>query len=467
MDLVQEQKLLERDCIQRGAQRYFETLEASRKRSRDLDGSVVSGLIRDPLHELDKSVRKLQATARVRLLEAQTTGQRLGGWEMPVLTLDSKALAFITFKTVMVAGRDEHRVQRAASTVGRMLNYEVQWNDLRDGERAAAKERDYEPPNRIELLKRTVTEINPRSLRVWLKKLDDIVTTPWSKKIHFVVGSALVAAMLEACPEVVEKHHVFIERMGKRLDRTTIKLHPKFVAELTTNHEREAINSPWLLPMLCLPREWHHSGIRFEGGYYAFAPMEGSHGAPGNLIKEFRYKHTQGDLQNVSPEILQALNRVQSTRWKINTSVLARALTAVEHNVGALPYDAPMDMPENVSAETWAKMTKAERSTIKAKREAVHTHNNRNEAKSLSARRVLNVSQEFAEREAIYFPHSIDWRRPTTSPRACSRSPRASSLVRLVCNGWPFTWRTPSAWIRSTDRDKPTGSMRTKRKSST
>jgi DNA-directed RNA polymerase len=291
-----------------------------------------------------------------------------------------------------------------------MLNYEVQWDDLREGERTAAKDRGYEPPNRIQQLKRTVKEINPRSLRLWLKKLDDITTAGWSKRTHFVVGSALLSAMLEACPGVVEKHHVILSRMGKRIDRTVLKLHPEFVTTLAEGHDKEAINSPWLLPMLCEPRSWVRKSARFEGGYYEFAPIEGSHNSPGSLIKEFRYKHTQATEHNVSPELLEALNRVQSTRWKINTAVLARALTAVEHSIGALPYEAPVDMPENVSAEAWAKMSRAERGAIKARREAVHTHNNRNEAKSLSARRVLNVAQEFADREAIYFPHSIDWR---------------------------------------------------------
>jgi DNA-directed RNA polymerase len=411
MDLVQEQRLLERDCIDRGARRYFEALEAATKRDREFEGSPTSNIIRDPLHKLEESIRKLQKSARASLVRAQTTGQRLGGWEMEVLALDSKALAFITFKCVLVAGRDAHRVQRAGATVGRMVNYEVRWEQLREAEAKAAKAREYDPPNRIAMLKRQVTEINPRSLRPWLKKLDDVQTEEWTKRTHFVLGTALLNAMLEACPDIIEKKTVHLQRLGSRLDTTTISLCPEFRELIKGAHGREAVNCPWLLPMICPPRPWIFTDEgTVDGGYLAFTKLGNVAGNPGTLIKEFRYKHTQVDKSTVSPELLEALNRVQSTPWKINQVVLARASTAVEHRVGPVPFEPAMDMPRNVNAETWAKMSKTERGKIKSQREAVHTHNNRNEAKALTARRVLNVAEEFAGRDVLYFPHSIDWR---------------------------------------------------------
>ena len=410
MDLVHEQKLLERDCVDRGARRYFETLKAATKRDREFDGSPTSSVIRDPLHRLEKAIRKLQSTARERLVSAQTTGVRLGGWEMPVLAMGSRQLAFITFKCVLVAARDAHRIQRVGTTIGRMVNYEVRWEQLRKAEAIAAKERDYTPPNRVEMMKRSVSEINPKSVRMWLRKISNIETESWSKKVHFTVGGALLSALLEECPEIAIKKTVHLKRYSEHQSTTVVVLAPEFVGVVRSVHGKEAMNAPWLLPMVCPPRRWEFVEDRASGGYLDEKHMTDDAGDPQNLIKQYRYKHTQPTPAEVPQALLDALNKVQKTPWKINEGVLARALTAMDNQVGPLPFKPPMDMPTNVNAEQWSKMTKAERGKIKSQREAVHTHNNRNEAKSLSARRVLNVAEEFVKRDKIYFPHSIDWR---------------------------------------------------------
>jgi len=390
---MEEQIQLERDASLRGRERYFGVIQGNEDRGRGMENSVASSAIADAVHALLPEVRRLKSLARKKHIDAMTTGRRLSGWELPLLTLSSEVIAYVTVKRVVVSAKEERRLQQITSAVGRLLNLELKWQEAREEESKLSREE--ERPSRIAEMKRKVRQIDPKSVKKWLKKMDDLTLTEWPGTVHFTLGSALVAAFLEACPEVVTKRsYVTRNTRGARTTRVVLELTPEFTQRLMDGHADAAANSPWLLPMIAPPRDWQP---KVPGGYHLFEFP---------VVKRTRFNHTKS---TVPASVMEALNRVQATPWAINDAVYDIAYSAVRGSIGPLPVQPLMDMPEIADAETWAKMSRGERGKVKRKREEVHSHNNRQIAKGLAMHRVLNVAKEFRDR-TIWFPHNIDWR---------------------------------------------------------
>jgi DNA-directed RNA polymerase len=387
---------LERDAVNRGIDRYFKNQSEAVERNREFDNTVAHREMRSDLELLAKGLRTLRREARAKMLKATMVGTRIQGWEPCVEAMDSQSLAFICMKTLVTAGREEQRVQRVATTIGRMVNLELRWQAARRAETKAAKERGHQPPNRIEMMKRRVKIIDPKSVTKWLKRFDDLNTDVWSKKLQFQVGVVVLKVALEVLPHVVTKRTVYNGSGVTRRSRLLLELTPEFTEKLKVAHEAEALRQPWLLPMIERPKAWSFDDE--YAGYY-------SH--PMSIIKSGR---KSGSSAKASQRALDAVNRVQDTPWEINNPLLSIANIAVKSSTGPLPVLPLMDMPAASPSDVWAKMSRSERGEIKAKRELVHSHNNRQKAKALAMHRVLVVASEFSQYPQIWFPHNLDWR---------------------------------------------------------
>ena len=296
----------------------------------------------------------------------------------------------------MVSGGEEHSIQRTATIIGGVVSLELVWAQAREAEKEAAKARDHEPPNRIKMLKRTVREVNPKSVRKWLRRLDDLQTEPLDPRAKYQVGAALLHALLEACPDLVTRKTITKVVRGKPQGRVVLVHTPELADAIMEGHLNEALARPWLLPMVEPPKPWDPDSKR--GGYYAI---------PSELVKSSgQYTHRL----EPSDDTLYALNAVQATPWHVAENVLGVARVCAEQHVGPLPYAPLMDMPEAVSKEQWDAMTYEERGAHKAARERVHSHNARTESRRTAVQRTLEVAEEFKTEDRIYFPHSLDWR---------------------------------------------------------
>jgi len=206
----------------------------------------------------------------------------------------------------------------------------------------------------------------------------------------------LVKCMLDACPTLVMRHTFAEQKQGRYAERTVLKFTPEFHEAIANGHLDASLNRPWMLPMIYPPLAWDME--RKQGGYYAL---------PTRLVKEWgQYKHDY----KPSQAAIDAVNAVQATPWQVNAEALAVVSKCVRAGVGPIPYGVVREMPASVSSEVWDKMSQAERSNHKSERESIHSHNNRVEAKQLALIRVINVAEELADEDAIYFPHSLDWR---------------------------------------------------------
>ena len=177
---------------------------------------------------------------------------------------------------------------------------------------------------------------------------------------------------------------------------------------------------PLRLPMVCPPKPWTGP---YGGGY---------------LTKDMRLKlvktRNRNYLEDLDSEdidkVLQAVNAVQETPWRINKPVLdvVKQLWDDNSSVGKLPLREPIPMPakpEDIDTnEVARKQWRAEAATIHNKNAALL-------GKRAATSQKLWIAQEFRDEEYIYFPHQLDWR-CRLYPAATMINPQGDDLTKSL-----------------------------------
>lgn len=159
-----------------------------------------------------------------------------------------------------------------------------------------------------------------------------------------------------------------------------------------------SLRSPVYLPTVLPPRPWTSP---FTGGY---------HHTKMTLMK-VRNRAYLEELSHLDmPMVYAGLNALQSTPWKINRNVFNVMKTLWETTGGGiakLPLkdgkpipSKPLDIDTNVEAkEDW-----------KRRAAAIHKENFRDKSKRIAIGQKLWLAEKFMDEDAIYFPHTLDWR---------------------------------------------------------
>ena len=405
MTLHDEQRDLEASSVSRGVERYYKALEVAKANGRHLDQSPVNSILNDMVATVMPHMIVHQKLARAKLVEAQTSGSRLGGWEMAMAISDPVALTYITLRTVVSGvannkGRTKHNLAR---TVGRICNLELRWAELRDGERARAKEEG--TPNRLAYLKTSVKAINPRSVGKWLKRLEDCQTTEWTNETIMKVGSELLGLVEQHCASFIT-----VTRVTKQVKQRTqtlmeITLTDEIQEAISEGHGKSALDGPWMVPMVCPPQPWAWTDSEYVGGYLEI---------PTKIVK-----YNYGDDHSASlykdggiPEVtLTALNAIGSTPWCINEPVRQLAEWVITTGQRALsPVEPVRELPPKIDPAVWDAMDKAQQTEHKATMRRIYDINLKLANGRDEINRTLKVAEDFKDREAIYFPHNLDFR---------------------------------------------------------
>lgn len=168
---------------------------------------------------------------------------------------------------------------------------------------------------------------------------------------------------------------------------------------LERQHARCEVLEPIHLPMVVRPRRWR---TPFWGGYLTKRPgMRLVKQWTGPYHDELRWVEMDG--------VYSAVNGVQSVPWRINKPILdvMRAVWDGGGNLGGLPRREDLPLPprphnideDEVALKEW-----------KAAAAVIYQTNGQLLSKRLSVSQRLWVAAKFADEDAIYFPHELDFR---------------------------------------------------------
>lgn len=144
--------------------------------------------------------------------------------------------------------------------------------------------------------------------------------------------------------------------------------------------------------------------MTYSGGYLM-------HRLP--LLKTGTHRHTSAiDGDPVGPTMRRAVNLIQAVERRINTFVLDTMREAFVNGetIGEMPSANDVPLPKRATDGQWEKMTKEQRGAYKAKLADIHSTNASLLGKRESFLRKLQIADELRDRNAIWFPHNLDFR---------------------------------------------------------
>lgn len=177
-------------------------------------------------------------------------------------------------------------------------------------------------------------------------------------------------------------------------------------------------------PMIEKPISW--DGLR-GGGFH-------SPRFKYNLVKT----QADGDL-DVPQRTIEAVNRLQGTKWRVNKKVLEVMLAASENDLGwgdlPTPYNAkehltPIPHPD-VDNAFLTEEQKADRQTWRKQSAPHYAEQESRNSKVLALKRVLIESNRFKDYDAIYFSYFCDFR-GRIYPKASNLQPQGTDYVKSL-----------------------------------
>lgn len=252
------------------------------------------------------------------------------------------------------------------------------------------------------------------AVRKMLEREDSRTLIPPKEKLH--LGMVVIELVIEATG-LFELDTV--PRPGGR--GYILRANEAVQKWLVEQHSRSALLEPLLLPMVVRPRRWRNPRA---GGYLRRLFGKG-------LVKHFDRDYQQRLADFDLSLVYEAVNHIQETPWRINRRVLDVMREAWDGGgsfAGLPPRDnkplpgKPVDFEENEEARAeW-------------KRRAAQTHeaNAQLFSSRLTMQQRIWVADKFADEEAIWFPHSLDFRGRTYPLPAAGVHPQADDAGKAL-----------------------------------
>ena len=393
MDTVQHttslrdrQLALEEESLTLGIDRY----QKEHGRQDEADTGPGRRLINDSIPPLAEAIDTFVAEARNGKPGKKHTSVR---WAEK---FPSAELAYITVRHCLnaISNRDT-RVQAVAETIAATIEDSINYSRFREVSPGLYKHLQG-------VLKKSTSQRHSRNVmeaatrRVELEQFG----FPGNDGIHF--GMKMVELFIESTGFAVlfnDSSH------GRERERILLRGTQQVLDWLENAHDAAAHFSPIRMPMLVPPTPWVSSK---GGGYLTDA---------GGLVPLVRTRNKSylRELGNVDmPAVYQSINAIQSTAWKVNSSILTVMRDAWDAGGGiaGLPCRDLIELPglPSFDMDTYKVEQPEEFKAWKRKRADIYEENARSTSQRVSAAQKIALAARFAPEEAIYFPHSLDFR---------------------------------------------------------
>lgn len=220
--------------------------------------------------------------------------------------------------------------------------------------------------------------------------VDDL---PWSESDRVILGTVLAEI---ACRTTGLFQMQTIHNSRNRSKTILVGTEAGF-KWIEDGHAAMELLSPLYMPMLVTPTPWE--GVT-GGGYLTLGKREKLVKASSSVLKDI----AQVDM----PDVLGAVNALQSTPWRINKSVYEVMYETWQAGglLGGLPAreDEPLPAKPSNMEDPEAKH-EWKRSAAQA-----YDRNARLRSKRVGVAQKLALAKRFLEEEELYFVHTVDWR---------------------------------------------------------
>lgn len=268
-----------------------------------------------------------------------------------------------------------------------------------------------------------------RSLNATIKFADiDVADLVMPPNQRIVVGTKLIDTLIHCTglvEVVVSEQSSSTQRNGKRRrerkDQLILTATEETLNWISKRDDILESLTPVNLPMIVPPIQWEQG----QRGGYRYA-MRNKY----SLVRGQSAVHAEMIEEASMPLVYQALNAIQNTAWRINTNVLDVVQQLAHRGGGSVGI--PLIHEEEFPAKPYDIATNAD--ARKAWRKAVHEIRQKNLQRKvhvLEFTRVQLAAKKLQDEEAIFFPHSLDFR-GRIYPMSSFLSPQGNDLCKSL-----------------------------------
>ena len=429
---IQDQLDLERRMIDIGVTKFSSDIIKAEEKGRGYDTGyarrLMSNLIEPLSEEINKFInRKGPGNDRVARKLMQ-----------PVQT---KQLAYFILRGIFKYFTQEESIQCMCNEVGRYIEDEQKFKCFSD------LHGDYYNQI-IKDFKRKGTKNYRHVHRVLTKKANEknIHWIDWTDKQRMSVGLALLKVVLNST-DLVQKKTFRVGSKKRRKVKVVLMPTPIAIEWVKEYNKKASLLSPNTLPCIIEPDDWVDYN---QGGFYS--PQLRS---IFKLVKSRIKKHISYFTKKNLKPMMEAINILQKTPWKVNEQVLDVLRIVWDKNLGiGMPPSNPYVIPEAPFPKTLKpkNMSKEQLKTFTSwKHEAagLYTLETQRVSKCFQVLRVLQIANEFKQYTRFWFVYFCDFRGRIYSATT-SFSPQGPDFAKgvlLFARGKPLG-KTGERWLK-------------------
>lgn len=386
-DLINQQIELEEEMTIQGVQRFRAAIQKAKEDGREDSTTYGTALLNGLIGKVVEGIRSFMADR-----EKGKAGPKGPAYKhLKSFGDDLDVVAFIALRLTL-AGLTGKRttVPQVAGRIGRAVEDEFRYRDVRDQDRTFYKRLQEESA------KRHAMHIKRKVVNLYINRREMDLPDPWAESDVMHLGLLLV--------EIIIRHTGLAaqELDASSPNNRALLLVPteetkQFIKDRVASAE---VMRPLYEPMIVPPADWTGP---FSGGYLTRRVR------PLRLVKAFNRSYlTSLESQDLT-EVCAAVNAAQRTAWAINPFILTVLEMAWEkdHSIGGIPsmFDQPLP-PKPFDIETNEKSRKEWRSEA----HMVHMENLEMTSKRATFTTGLNIARRYSLFPAIFFPYQLDFR---------------------------------------------------------
>jgi len=302
--------------------------------------------------------------------------------------------------------------------------------------------------NFLPLMKRIAKDHEARALtrdrrrELWMrefkKKQIEWVCDGWDQTNRIKLGLTLLELLMSVTDVLV--YQIDTVR-GKKIAH--LDINPARREEIEDKMMKAASFCTLFYPTVIPPKPWKNGSL-IGGGYYT------DNVQPYRLIKGASIKFIS-ELENrdMTP-ILDAVNAIQETPWKVNTEMVEALEYVFQHEipVKGIPLANPEPFPPK--PHYWNEPGYEEESNeYKYQCFMIRERNRRAVSKRLSVIRAITLAKKYSQFPAIYFPHDLD-SRGRAYPRPSFLNPQGTDYSKAMiefAEGKPIETEEHAAYL--------------------
>lgn len=393
MPTIHDQLAWEERMIAHGVQRYRVQQQKAVEGGRAHETSAGSTLLRSYVLQISDHMK-------LYLEGKHPGGRRRNKYAKLLATLDTDKTAMMALKAIIATLYHPVAMQTVLINIGRAVEDELRFSKF-----ATEYKEYYEEVVRSWERKNTSNYRHKHRVLVFKSNEMGMHWEPWTKEVHFGVGSLVVSLLLEVC-DLVEVQHI----AKKRGRQETVLAPTAECTEWLLKHDAAAqIGNPDKMPCVVPPADWVSIT---EGGYYS----------PQLRARCPLIKTKRGRLRELSdtemPQVLSAINAMQNTGWQVNRRVLEVMREVWSRNLGigmprSQPYEIPPSpLPPEVKVAEMAEddPRREDFENWKAAARELHTMEKERVSQNLAVSRTLRTATEMETYDAFYYVYQCDFR---------------------------------------------------------